>query len=177
MKKELALNFLILIFLFAIISLLRNFLNISYWPFLVGGIIGTLLPDVDHLIYVYFLRPQELTSQRFTHSVNSGNISQGIGLLSSTTDERRNMILHSVLFQIVFVLLAFLVVTSNSSLLGRGLVIAFLLHLLLDEYHDMKLDPTLTNWFKNIPIVLDKTQLNAYLIANFLVILLFGFVL
>ncbi len=166
MKKELALHILTTLILLIPIFLIR-FLNLSNWPFFVGGLIGAILPDIDHIIYVYYLRPYEVTSQRVMYEAKKGDLWRTWDLLSSTRSERANLILHTVFFQIVFLLLSFLVVSSSSSLLGKGLVLAFLLHLLVDEIMDLRSTGSLANWFKNIPIQLDATQLNIYLIANF----------
>jgi hypothetical protein len=183
MKKELALHFITLIILFIVISLFKAVLTgqisyiLSFWPFWLGGIIGTILPDVDHIIYVYYLRPYEVTSQRVMQGVQSGNLWQSWNLLSETRGERTNLILHSVVFQILFVVLSFLVLSSSGNLLGKGLVVAFLLHLFVDEILDLRAIGNLTNWFKQIPIQLDNTQLNIYLITNAVIILFFGFLL
>ncbi len=177
MKKELALHFLTSIILFVVISLLRNYLNIIFWPLWVGALVGTVLPDIDHLIYVYYLRPHELTSQRIMYAAGKGQLQESWHLLATTRSERTNLILHTVTFQILFVVLSFLVVTSSSSLLGRGLVIAFLLHLLVDEVIDLKQNGNLSNWFRQIPLQLDSLQLNVYLITNLAIILVFGILL
>lgn len=176
MKKELALHFLTTLILFIPIFFLK-FLNISFLPFLIGGIVGTLLPDIDHIIYVYYLHPYEVTSQRVMYQAQKGNLMASWDLLSNTRSERKDLILHTVVFQIIFVLLSFLVFTSSTSLFGRGLVLAFLLHLLVDEYLDLKQTGTLINWFKNLPIQLDNLQLNVYLLTNAALILIFGFLL
>lgn len=177
MKRELALHFLAVIILFVLISIVRGYLAISFWPLWVGVIIGTVLPDIDHLIYVYYLRPYELTSQRVMYETKNRNLLAAWGLIATTRNERTNLILHTVMFQILFLVLSILVVSSSGSLLGKGLVVAFLLHLLVDEVFDYKANGNLMAWFKNIPIELDKLQLNIYLIANFAAILIFGFVM
>lgn len=177
MKKELALHFVTSIILFVSISLLRNYLNLSFWPLWVGALVGTILPDIDHIIYVYYLRPHELTSQRIMYAAGKGQLLASWHLLASTRSERTNLILHTVTFQILFVVLSFLVISSSSSLLGRGLVLAFLLHLLVDEVIDLKQNRNLTNWFRQIPIQLDSLQLNVYLIANLAFILISGILL
>lgn len=183
MRKELALHVFTTIILFILIFLLRylnihDFIaNVSYWPFWVGGLIGAILPDIDHVIYVYYLRPYEVTSQRVMYEAQKGNLVQSWNLLSVTRSERTNLILHTVLFQCLFVILSFLIITSSGSLFGRGLVLAFLLHLIVDEVIDLRVTGNLTNWFKNIPIGLDKMQMNIYLFVNFMIILVFGFLM
>ena len=176
MKKELALHLLTTIILIIPIFLLR-FLNLANWPLFAGALIGTFLPDIDHIIYVYYLRPYEATSQRVINGVQNGNLKQSWNLLSSTRNERVNLILHTVMFQILFLILSFLVVSSSGSLFGRGLILAFLLHLFVDEIVDLRANGNLLNWFKNIPFQLDQLQLNIYLISNFAIILIFGFLM
>lgn len=175
MKKELALHFLATAVLVVVISLLRRYLSLSYWPFWVGGILGTVLPDIDHVIYVYYLRPYELTSQRVINDIQKGNVGAGVDLLSSTRSERTNLIFHTIIFQVFFVVLSFFVVSSSLSLLGKGLVLAFLLHLFVDQILDFRYNGNLSNWLKNFPLELDRTQINVYLLANFVVILIFSF--
>jgi|SRR5581483_9841359 len=177
MKRELALHLVTGIVLFVLISLLKGYLSFSFWPFWVGALIGTVLPDIDHIIYVYYLRPYELTSQRVMYQAQKGNLVQSWNLLASTRNERTDLILHSFLFQIIFVILGFLVMTSNGKLLGRGIVVAFLLHLFVDEIWDLRANGNLANWLKNFPIELDKTQLNIYLVLNFVVIFVYGFLM
>jgi hypothetical protein len=174
MKKELAQHFLALIILFAAISIFRT---TTSWIFWVGGIIGTILPDIDHIIYIYYLRPYEVTSQRVMYEVSKGNLWQSWDILSKTRSERTNLIFHTILFQVLFLILGFLVLSSSLSLLGRGLIVSFLLHLFIDQIIDLKQNGNLMNWFKNIPFILDKVQLNIYLITNFVIILLFGFLM
>jgi hypothetical protein len=176
MKKELALHILTTLLLLIPIFLLR-YLNINNWPFFVGGLIGAILPDIDHIIYVYYLHPYEVTSQRVMYEAKKGNLQKTWDVLSSTRTERTNLILHTVTFQVFFLILSFLVVTSSGSILGKGLVLAFLLHLFVDEIIDLKETGTLANWFRQVPIQLDKMQLNIYLLANFIIILIFGLVM
>lgn len=83
MKKELALHFLSSLFLFIPISLVRHYFAstvlqtiLSFWPFWLGALIGTILPDIDHIIYVYFLRPYEVTSQRINYMAQRGELRQ-----------------------------------------------------------------------------------------------------
>ncbi len=177
MKKELTLHFLTSLILFVLISIFHNYLSLTFWPLWIGAVIGTLLPDVDHIIYVYYLRPQELTSQRVAYMANRGQLLQTWNLLASTRSERLNLILHTIMFQVLFLVLSFFVMSSSSSLLGRGIVIAFLLHLFVDQIIDLKQTGSLLNWFKNIPIIFDKLQLNIYLIFNFICILIFSFLM
>lgn len=176
MKKRLITHFTFVISLFALNSIVRGWLDIAFWPFWIGGILGTLLPDIDHLIYIYFLRPHELTSQRVSSMISKGDALKSAELLSATDEERHDLIVHTAYFQLLFLVFAFLVVTSSGSLLGRGIVLAFLLHLVIDQITDLIEKKNIDRWFLKIPVVLDERQKKWYVVLNLLALLLLGFV-
>ena len=176
MKKEIFIHYSFLISLFIFISLAKGWMSFSYWPFWVGGIVGNLLPDLDHFIYVYFLRPHELTSQRVGYMMEKRNLSRSLRLLIETRSERTKLIFHSGLFQLIFVILAFLVVTSSGSLFARGVVLAFFLHLLVDQAVDLVETGNMNNWTGGY-IDINKNQAKTYWSIMLLVLLLLSFVL
>jgi hypothetical protein len=175
MKKEIFVHFAFLISLLILISIARGYLSISYWSLWLGGIIGTILPDLDHFLYVYFLRPQELTSQRVGLMMGKRDIWGSLEMLAETRSERTKLIFHTATFQIIFLILTFFVLSSSGSIFGRGLVLAFSLHLLVDQAVDITSGGT-GNWFKNFPISLAGKE-KAYLIVNIFLLLLFSFFL
>ncbi|MBX4205871.1 hypothetical protein KW795_01605 [Candidatus Microgenomates bacterium] len=183
MKKEILTHSLyLLLFSLVVILVKRYFLPLNLnsalicGMFLLGGVIGTVLPDIDHLIYIFLLKPQDLTSQRVGYMLGKGDIWNTLEVLAITREERKHLIFHSALFQIIFWVLAFLVVSSSGSVFGRGLVLAFSLHLIVDQFLDlMKLD-NLDNWFRQWNLILDKNKYMFYWITNLGVLLLFGLV-
>ncbi len=152
-------------------------MDFSYWPFWVGGIIGNFLPDLDHFIYVYFLKPHELTSQRVSYMMGKRNLSRSFRLLAETRSERTKLIFHSGLFQIIFVVLAFFVVTSSGSLFSRGVVLAFFLHLLIDQAVDLVETGKIDNWTGGYKLEISENQTKVYWSIMFLTLLLLSFVL
>ncbi len=177
MKKELGIHFGAFLVFFVLVLLLKRWLSLLYYPFVVGGLIGTLLPDVDHLLHFYILKPQELTSQRIKYLLDRKQFIKSWDLLAYTRGERNNLILHSAHFQLFFLALAFFVVTSSGSLFGTGLVIAFLLHLIIDQILDYRQIGSINHWFNKIPVVLDERQRNLYIIINGFLLFLFGIAL
>jgi len=177
MKKELITHFTFLIAFFIFISIFRGWFELSYLAFWVGGIIGTILPDIDHLIYVYFLRPQEAISQKVVSLVSKRESLAGIALLAETRSERKHFVFHTFHFNVIFLLLSYLVITSSGSNLGRGIVLAFLLHLLIDQVVDFIETGDLLNWFRQVNIELSAEQKRYYLIGNTVVLLILGFLL
>jgi len=53
--------------------------------------------------------------------------------LLSTRQERIGLIFHTILFRAIFFVLTFWVMTSSTSLFGKGIVLAFCLHLVIDQ--------------------------------------------
>lgn len=177
MKKELVTHFTFVIAFFIFISIVRGWFDLIYLPFWVGGIIGTILPDVDHLIYVYFLRPNEAISQRVASLISSREALKSLELLAQTRAERKHLTFHTFHFNLIFLLLSFLVITSSGSLLGRGIVLAFSLHLLIDQIVDYMETGDIVNWLKQVNLEFTKEQKQWYLIGNGIVLLILGFLL
>ena len=181
MKKEIFVHFAFLVSLFIFISLFKGWFAISFWPLWLGGVVGTFLPDVDHLIYIYFFGPQEVTSQMVSHKLAKRDIWGTLNLLADTRSERTRLVFHTALFQIIFLVLTFLVVTSSGSVFGRGLVLAFSLHLSVDQIVDIMETGGLDNWFRQFgfPRVggLDRKRAMYYWGLGLAIVLFFGFLL
>ena len=162
MRRELFIHFAFWFFFFVLISLLRHFLILSYWPFWLGGAIGVFMPDIDHLIYVFLVGPQELTSQRVNFLWGRREYKRLIELLYETRSERRGLIFHTIFFQAIFLILTFWLTSSSASLFGKGLVLSFALHLSVDQLVDLVEMKNLSNWTKFLPINLDLNNSKVY---------------
>lgn len=177
MRRELSIHFSFWFSFFVFVAIVRHYLALPYWGFWLGGIVGTLLPDIDHIIYFYFVGPAELTSQRFNFLLRKKELARMVNLLYETRSERSGLIFHSVLFQLIFAVLTFLMLTSSGSVFGRGLVLAFFLHLVIDQIMDLMELGSFENWMKNSPIKLDYQGAKAYWMVGLGVLLVFGFLL
>lgn len=149
MKREFAIHFGVFVVFFLLLSVIKERLDPSYWPFWLGGLVGTFLPDLDHIIYVYFFKPEELTSQRVVQMTGRGDMRNALSLLYETRFERSGLIFHTAFFQILLLVVGFIVITTSGSLLGMGLALSFLAHLLVDQAVDIRITGALSNWFKN----------------------------
>ena len=174
MKRELFIHFSFWLFYFVLIAIVKHFLTLSYWPFWVGGVLGVFLPDIDHIIYVLSVGPQELTSQRLNYLWQKKEYLRMIQLLYETRGERKGLIFHTIFFQIIFLVLTFLVISSSSSLFGTGLALSFALHLSVDQIVDIVDMGSLGNWTKYLSITLDKTKSEIYWITALLLTGLLG---
>jgi hypothetical protein len=167
MKKELINHLLALIIFFALITLLKRwFTSPIYLLFWAGGLIGTFLPDLDHLVYVYISRPNELTSQRVASLFNQKQYASAFDLLNKTRYERTMPIFHTILFQVVFAVVAFFLNSSSASLFGTGLVLAILIHLWLDQVQDFFKFGHINNWINNLTFNFNHKNSSFFIFIN-----------
>lgn len=174
MKRELFIHFSFWLFFFVIVAVVKQYFALNYWLFWLGGLLGVILPDIDHLIYVYFIKPTDLSSQRINYLVNKKELSRSVELMYETRSERRGLIFHTIFFQLIFFVLTFWILSSSGSYFGRGLVLSFILHLSVDQLIDLNDLKSLENWFTHLPFRFDFKQSKNYWIISTVVILLFG---
>jgi len=160
---------------FFLIAIVRDWFESRYLLFWVGGLAGIFLPDVDHLVYVYFKRPHELTSQRAKLLFEKRRLLRIAELLYSTGQERKSLIFHTALFQLAFLAFAFFVISSSGSLFGRGLVLGFLLHILIEQLNELMRFENIDRWLASINLRLNKNQAALYWFVNLLTVILLGF--
>ena len=133
LKKEIRSHLLVTLFWLVLVTLLRWRWEGNLILLWLGGLTGTFLIDIDHLLYV-FIYPQELTSMRVKQLLDQHQFKAALVLLVDTHEERHRLVLHSALFQIILLVACFFVLTSTGSLFGAGLVMAMALHLLKDDF-------------------------------------------
>lgn len=159
-----------------ITTILRGWFDFEHIEIWFGALVGMLLPDFDHFVHVYFLKPHELTSQRVRRYWKNKDFKFTFELMYNTRSERTTLVFHSAFFQWVFVIFGFYVLTSSNNFFGRGLVMAFLLHLVLDQYLDLKKSGNIQNWFHNFQVILNEKQAKLYVYFMFAVLLFLSFV-
>jgi hypothetical protein len=162
MRRELFLHFSFWFSFFIFVAISKHYLALPFWSFWLGGIIGTILPDIDHIIYFYLVKPAELTSQRFNFLFEKKELGRMFNLLYDTRTERSGLIFHTILFQLIFFVLTFWMLSSSGSVFGKGMVLAFSLHLLIDQVIDLTEIGDFSNWFKDLPVKLDLKQSRIY---------------
>lgn len=177
MKREIVIHFSLWFAFFVFLLLVKNHLTLDYWSFWLGGLIGIILPDIDHLVYVFFVKPADLTSQRVNFLLKKKEVGRTVSLIYETRDERKDLIFHTSIFQIVFLVLTFLLVTSSTSIFGKGLALSFSFHLLVDQLIDLNELKSLDNWGKLFPFNLDYKKSKIYLLASFFLVCIMGFLM
>lgn len=133
MKRIFFIHFAFFVSVFILFSIFRGWLSLSYWTFWVGGVFGSIIPEADQLLYVFFINPQELNSQRAVFLIKNRDFVGALRLLFETKGERHDLIFHSNTFLIVSGILFVWILTSSGSILGFGLILGLTLDLLLDR--------------------------------------------
>lgn len=157
MRREIVVHFIPFILLFGLAILLKGMSAQPAIFFALGGILGTLLPEIDHLIYAFFLSPQDLTSQRIRYVCSKHEWGNCIRLAMDTKEERTGLIFHTLLFEIIFTILSFLVVSSSANYFGKGLVLAFLIHMQVDFLYHVRSNAA-ARWLYNFPLTINLDQ-------------------
>lgn len=133
LRKEFRRHLLVTFVWLVVITFLRWSWHWNLILLWLGGLVGTFLLDLDQLLYALFIYPQELTSMRVKRLIQQQRFKDALALLADTQGERTKLAFHNALFQPIFYVFCFFVLTSTGSLFGAGLVMAMALHLLKDE--------------------------------------------
>lgn len=165
MKKEIINHLIYLISYFIFITVVNSFYSLNYWPFWVGGMIGVFMPYLDHLLFVFVLKPYELTSQRVKYLIETKQIKESLRLLYDTRGERLDLLFHSVGFQIIFAILTFWIATSSGNLFGKGVTFGFFLSLFIH---------TLKKYLNKEIILEDYDKSRIYFFTNIFLLIIFA---
>ena len=135
-RKPVLSKLLITVIWLAFLSLFRLAFDWSVLFLWLGGIVGTFLIEADQLVYVYTQRPEDPVSVEVRGLIGQKKWAEAATLILSTAKDRRQLVFHSVIFQVLFQIFSFFVITSTGSYFGIGLVLAMSLHLLVKEMKD-----------------------------------------
>ena len=173
MKKEVLKRLIPSLVFLAFLSLLNWQAKLELLGLWVGGLIGVILLDLDHLIYCLWQAPHEMTSQRLKKYFQEGQYQYSLNLLFETQGERKRLIFHSVLFQLILLVTVFFVLSSSSGLLGKGLVLILFLQTLRSQFEEFLREGKMDSWFWQLKLDLPSNFQALYLLLMFL--LFFGF--
>lgn len=148
--SEILSHFMVTIIYFLVITILRGKIDINLLWLWIGVMMGMFLLDVDHLVWWFVTHPEEEDSKAALGIWKTKGVS-GVGELKRLLYENHHkhirLIFHSVLFQVILLILAFYALTSSNNFFVFGLVLSVNLHLLKDEWQDFFRDKQqLCNW-------------------------------
>lgn len=143
-QNELASHFFVFLVYFFLLALLRFKLDLGLFWLLVGGLVGTYILDVDHLIYWFVSHPEKEDSGKALEITRRIRGIRGIRDIAGELyqlgqqyhNEHLHMVFHTISFQLILLILTVYVLSSSGSYFGAGLVLAINLHLLKDIWQD-----------------------------------------
>jgi|GEM_PF-1316851 len=100
--------------------------------FVLGGIFGYILLEIDQFLYVFYTRPEEINSVTAIQLFKNRRYKEMVFFVLSHRDERKQLILHSAIMAPVLFLLSVFIITSSGSIFGMGLVLGIFLRYILD---------------------------------------------
>src|SRR3989344_689029 len=156
MKKDLLTHFTFTAAIFILVTLLKGWFDLVYLSFWIGGVIGTLLPDIDYLIHVYLLNPQSSDARTTAQLISQKKVTRTWEMVAHARNQNSELLFHTISFQLVFWVFAIFVITSTGSILAKGIVLAFSLHLTIDQATDLMERGNLNLWFEKAPFNLDQ---------------------
>lgn len=159
MKSSQITSTLILAIVLTILGWQLKFSLVFLW---IGLFLGNFLYHLDHLIYCLIQAPYEFTAQRIKRMIEQKQYRQSLDLLMGSEGERKKTIFHSVVFQVGLVVACFLILTSSSSLLGKGMVMGLLLHSLVEQGSALVKRETIDDWFWQIKAQIPQTTQAIY---------------
>jgi hypothetical protein len=170
---------LVLFFLVAIFLVIIKSPNSQLLALFIGIFFGSIILDIDYLIFWYFLKPNIEESRLAKTTIKNFDIKSLFKLINASHSTHHNLIFHHYFFQSILVLFTFFIFTSTDNLFILSLIVSLNLHLLVDEYMDYFNNPKiLQKWlFAREETQLPTKFLNRYLAFFSLFIIIFIFLL
>ncbi len=181
MKDKISLHQIILFGTLAVVVLgklvTRNLaldLGILWW--LLGAIIGFIFVFTDRFVYSFLMKPDEALGIRLRELFEGKQFSEGLMLLLNERHEQKELVMRSFLFVMVWLVLAFLAVTSIISPFGRGFMLGMGIHLVFDLLYDYFWNKERFElWFWQIKRVVSPEEKRWFVIIVSLVFTLLAF--
>ncbi|MBN1263630.1 MAG: hypothetical protein JW991_04715 [Candidatus Pacebacteria bacterium] len=142
-----------------------------------GGFLGLLIYNLDHVTYLLWQNPEGETAVRFRQLTTQRRFKEAFALLTDTCGERKRLVGHSVVFQATLLAVSFFAVSSTNSLFGKGLVMAMLLYSLINQGMLLANGSSLANWFWQVRIKRSSKIEAFYYLGMVLFFLLFSWML
>lgn len=167
-KKEIILHFSLGAILTAVIQviwLIKGGVPLTnYIQLILGFAMGSMILDLDHLVYWYFLYPDKEESIQGKNFLKEGKFKQALALIGENHKAHTSLVFHHIYFQLTLVIVSFFIFLSTGSMLGKSLVLFMNFHLLTDQWQDYKNPSHLKNWlFARINYTLSDQGIKIFL--------------
>lgn len=181
MKQELFFHLLPTGLVFIIVSLfwvIFGVSNVQIILLLIGLVLGTFFPDIDHLIYWLYRKPNTDESRIVKATIENKDFKSVYRLIKAARHSHDNLIFHHYFFQIGLSLISLFIFTAYSNTFVLSFLLAINLHLLIDEIKDYRINPKfLQDWLfareeKQLPIKFLKKYLIVFIVLFFIFLFL-----
>jgi hypothetical protein len=148
--------------------------NIEILKVFLGLFVGSLILDIDHFLFWFFLKPNLEESRLVKTAIRHYDFKSVYNFLKTSHQSHYNLIFHHYFFQVVLVLFSFFIFTSTNNLFISSLVISLNLHLLVDEIIDYFYNPKiLQKWL----FARESTQLATKFLGKYILVFIFFFII
>lgn len=121
--------------------------------------IGFLFVFCDRLIYGLVTNPERTMNTKIKQLFGDGRLVKGLVSMLGEREKEDRLVMRSVLFLAIWMVLAFWVTSSVSSMFARGLVMGLGTHLVFDLLWDYsKNGESFNNWFWQIKRVVNERE-------------------
>lgn len=114
-------------------------------------IVSLIFLSIETVIKIFITDKESPQSVIAAQKIKNASLQNKIAVINSIElSEGTNKITHSVLFQIMMIVLAFFASTNSTSLLGRGVTLSILMQIFVDQAMLLKQKRDLSSWFWQI---------------------------
>lgn len=113
----------------------RMYLDLGMLWWMIGAIFGFLLIFTDRLVYILLVKEEPL-SMKINEMTGRGDWKTALLTLITERHEQKQLAMRSVLFVMVWVVLAILAATSSANFFARGFMLGIGMHLIFDLVTD-----------------------------------------
>lgn len=148
--------------------------NIAILIVFFGIFIGSVILDLDHIIFWYFLKPNLEESRLARAAISHYDYKSVYRLLRTSHQSHHNLVFHHYFFQSILAIFSIFILTSTNSIFASSLILSLNLHLLVDEYIDYLDNPKiLQKWL----FAREETQLPVKFLGRYLTVFSLLFVI
>jgi len=126
-------------------------------------IISVCFFSVETLVRIYIIDKDNPSNQSLKNQFKLAPISKKLStLINYETQSLENKITHSVIFQVALFLFTFFVISSASSLIGKGIVLSIGLMILWDQGQSLYKNQQINSWFWQIKTNISRVAQQSY---------------
>lgn len=138
-----------------------------------GSMLGMLVPDLEYIIYAYFVEPEKDFSKTVTGFVKHKDISGLLKFINYNKGDIKEKSINSGLFQVAFAIFCVFAISVTTSLFLKALMLSIyvnLLYISIESYYSKNTD----DWFW---ILKNKPEPNSFILYLAGLSLLFIYIL